>query len=145
MMVWKKPARQKLKQNLISKLFIPVKPVPASRPRISRYGNYYLQGYADFRKEIFRFFQTLKKKPVKDKVSFEVTLEIICSKPKKPTNDYPRGDIDNYTKAYLDSITYAGLAWEDDIQVVRLIATKRYQKDGEDYGAILTIRELKSI
>lgn len=130
---------------MISNLFIPVKPVPASRPRISRYGNYYLKGYTDFRKEIFRFFQTLKKNTVKDKVAFEVTLEIICAKPKKPTNIYPRGDIDNYEKAYLDSITYAGLAWEDDIQVVKMNSFKRYQKDGEDYGAILTIRELESI
>ena len=131
---------------MISNLFIPVKPQPASRPRISRYGNYYPKGYADFRKEIWKFFKTIKDKyePV-DKVSFKVTLEIICKKPKKPTNDYPRGDVDNYVKAYLDSITYAQLAWADDIQVVELIATKRYQDDTEEYGAILSIEQLTQL
>lgn len=131
---------------MISNLFIPVKPQPASRPRISRYGNYYPKGYTDFRKEIWKFFKTIKDKyePV-DKVSFKVTLEVICKKPKKPTNDYPRGDVDNYVKAYLDSITYAQLAWADDIQVVELIATKRYQDDTEEYGAILSIEQLTQL
>ena len=128
----------------ISNLFIPIKPQPASRPRISRYGNYYPKAYTDFRKEIYQFFKTLERNPI-SKVSFKVDLEIICKKPKKPTNEYPRGDVDNYVKAYLDSITYAGLIWEDDIQVVELNATKRYQEEGEEYGAILTITQLTGI
>lgn len=128
---------------MISNLFIPVKPQPASRPRISRYGNYYPKGYTDFRKEIYRFFKTIKDEYIAvDKVSFKVTLEIICKKPKKPTNEYPRGDVDNFVKAYLDSITYAQLAWVDDIQVTELIATKRYQNDGEDFGARISIEQL---
>mgnify|MGYP001599558396 CR=1 FL=1 len=130
---------------MISNLFIPIKPTPASRPRISRYGNYYPKGYTDFRKEIFRFFKGLSKQKfeeTKDKPMFGVEIEIICKKPEKPTNAYPRGDIDNYVKAYLDSITYAQIAWEDDIQVISLKASKRYQEDGEDYGAKLTINRL---
>jgi len=131
---------------MISKLFIPVKPAPASRPRISKYGNYYTKGYTDFRKEIYQFFKTIQKDYIAvDKVGFKVILDIICKKPKKPSNDYPRGDVDNYAKAYLDSITYAQLAWVDDIQVTELIVTKRYQEKGEDYGAILTVEQLKSI
>ena len=130
---------------MISNLFIPVKPTPASRPRISRYGNYYPKGYTDFRKEIFQFFKGLDKDEVDGSSQFAVVLEVICKKPKKPTNDYPRGDIDNYVKAYLDSITYAQLAWEDDIQVVDLKATKRYQENGEDYGAKLTITRIESV
>ena len=116
--------------------------MPASRPRISRYGNYYPKGYTDFRKEIYRFFKTLGSHEVIDKVSFKVTLEIICYKPKKPANEYPRGDVDNYVKAYLDSITYAQLYWADDIQVVEINATKRYQNDGEEFGAILSVEQL---
>lgn len=128
------------------KIFIPTKPTPASRPRISRYGNYYPKGYTDFRKEIYRFLKTLQKDLTAiDKVAFKVELEFICKKPVKPSNKYPRGDVDNYVKAYLDSFTYAQLFWVDDIQVTELIASKRYQEDGEDYGAILTVSELKSI
>ncbi len=129
--------------TMISNLFIPTKPTPASRPRISRYGNYYPKGYTDFRKEIYQYFKTIQKNHTPlDKVSFKVTLEIICKKPKKPTNEYPRGDLDNFVKAYLDSITYAQLFWIDDIQVTELIATKRYQNDDEEYGAILSVKQL---
>ena len=132
--------------TLISKeIFIPTKPTPASRPRISRYGNYYTKGYADFRKEIYLFFKTLKKPKETVDGMFKVELEIICKKPKKPSNEYPRGDVDNYVKAYLDSITYAQLFWIDDIQVTELIATKRYQEKGEDYGAILRVTQLTSV
>lgn len=124
---------------MISKLFIPIKPTPASRPRISRYGSYYPKGYTEFRKQIYKFFKGLEREEVDSVSEFRVELEVICYKPQKPTNNYPRGDVDNYLKAYMDSITYAQLAWEDDIQVTEIVASKRYQKDGENYGAYLTI------
>lgn len=124
-------------------IFIPVLPVPASRPRISRYGNYYPKGYTEFRKQMFKFLQGYRDKfSIEPDAQFEVTLEIICKKPKKPTNEYPRGDIDNYAKGYLDSLTYAQVWWEDDIQVTKLNLTKRYQEEGEDYGAQLSISKL---
>lgn len=128
---------------MISKLFIPVKPIPASRPRISRYGNYYAKTYMDFRKEIFQFFKTIQHKyEAVDNIKFEIKIDIICKRPKKLSNDYPRGDLDNYLKAYMDSITYAQIAWVDDIQVTQIKATKRYQDEGEDYGAYVTIKQL---
>lgn len=126
-------------------LFIPIKPVPASRPRISRYGNYYPESYTDFRKEIYRFFKGLDKQEACGKSKYRVSLEIICKKPKTPSNEYPRGDIDNFVKSYLDSITYAQLAWVDDIQVISINAMKRYQEDGEEYGARLSIQRIESV
>lgn len=131
---------------MISKeIFIPVKPTPASRPRISRYGNYYTKGYADFRKETWLFLKTLQKGCKAVDGMFKVEIEFICKRPKKLSNEYPRGDVDNYVKAYLDSVTYAQLFWLDDIQVTELIATKRYQEKGEDYGAILRVTQLTSV
>lgn len=127
-------------------IFIPVLPTPASRPRISRYGNYYPKGYTDFRKQIFKFLKQYQEEhEAIPNVEFKVKLEIICKKPKKPSNKYPRGDIDNYAKAYLDSLTYAQILWEDDIQVTELDLIKRYQEEGEDYGARLTVESLESI
>lgn len=124
-------------------LFIPVKPVPASRPRISRYGNYYPKTYTDFRKETFKFLQQFQnKRKANPDAEYSVVLEIICKKPKEPSNDYPRGDVDNYAKSYLDSITYAQIAWGDDTQIVDLRVKKRYQKEGEDYGAKIKIKQL---
>lgn len=124
-------------------IFIPVKPVPASRPRISKYGNYYPKNYTQFRKEVFQFLRQYKKKNTSvPKAEFKVHLEIICHKPKKPSNTYPRGDVDNYAKSYLDSITYTDFIWEDDIQVVDLRVTKRYTKDEEEHGAKLKVEQL---
>lgn len=72
---------------------------------------------------------------------FSVTLEFICQRPKNPSNRYPRGDNDNYQKGVIDSITYAGLFWEDDIQVTHIDAVKRYQKEGEPYGIKVSVCE----
>lgn len=129
----------------VLELFIPVRPVPASRPRISKYGNYYSKTYTDFRKEAYRFLKTIKNKFNDTKAPFEITVEIICYRPKNPSNIYPRGDNDNYEKSYYDSITYAGIAWDDDIQIIKNTTSKRYQKEGEDYGAKITIKQLKGI
>ena len=130
---------------MTSKIFIPTKPQAASRVRVSRYGSYHLKPYADFLKECTFFLKSLKKLHPAMTGMFEVDLEVICKRPRNPTNEYPRSDIDNYVKGYLDAITKAGLFWEDDIQVIKLVATKRYQETGEDYGAILRVTELKSV
>jgi len=128
---------------MISKIFIPVAPVPASRPRISKYGNYYPKTYTEFRKYLYKELKKYQGKyDAVKKAEFKVTLEIICKKPKKPSNPYPRGDVDNYAKGYLDGITYAGLFWDDDIQVTQLNISKRYQNEGEEYGANITIEQL---
>jgi len=131
---------------MISNIFIPVAPTPASRPRISRYGNYYPKNYTEFRKQLYMHLKKLQgKHKAVEKAEFSVELELICKKPKKPSNPYPRGDVDNYAKGYLDGITYAQLFWDDDIQVVKLNITKRYQEEGEDYGAKITIEQLTCI
>jgi len=127
----------------MSSIFIPVLPRPASRVRVSKYGNYHLKPYTDFRKEVYLFLKKYQKTyKALGKVEFEVKIEIICKKPKKPTNSFPVPDIDNFVKGYLDSLTYAQLYWEDDKQVVKINASKRYQGEGEDYGANITVKQL---
>lgn len=126
----------------VLELFIPVKPVPASRPRISKYGNYYNKTYTDFRREVYQYLKNIKNKFEDTTARFRIDLELICYRPKKPSKMYPRGDNDNYEKAYYDSITYAGIAWDDDVQIVSNTTSKRYQEEGEDYGAKITITQL---
>jgi len=126
-------------------LFLPVRPVPASRPRISRYGSYYTKTYTDFRREAYSYLKQVPNKFNDTSGRFKITLEIISYRPKKPSKSYPRGDNDNYEKSYYDSITYAGIAWDDDVQIVENITTKRYQEEGEDYGARIIIEQLKGI
>lgn len=122
------------------KIFIPVKPVPASRPRVSGFGAYYSKNYTTYRKEVHKFLKEIKDKyPIDSKSKFVVDVEFICYKPKRPSNNYPRGDVDNYLKSPLDAITYAEMIWDDDIQIVELHGYKRYQREGEEYGTKIKI------
>jgi len=125
-------------------LFIPSKPVSASRPRISKFGSYYSKSYMAYRKETHEFLKTIASKyPIKDKQLFEVHTEFICYKPKSPSNkDCPRYDLDNMLKAIWDAITHAKMVWHDDIQIIRSRSSKRYQKKGEPYGTKITIIEV---
>lgn len=128
---------------MISKIeiFIPVKPVSASRPRISRFGAYYSDSYMLYRKETHAFLTKIAKDyPIGKKTLFTIHVEFICYKPKKPSNkDCPRYDLDNLEKALYDAITHAKMIWHDDIQIIKSSAYKRYQRSGEAYGTRVTI------
>ena len=128
----------------IIELLIPVKPVSASRPRVSSRGTYYSDSYMAYRKQMHLFLKTIAKKyPINNKTLFEVRAEFICHKPKRPSNkDCPRYDIDNMEKALYDAITHAKMVWHDDIQIIRNSNSKRYQKEGEPYGTKITIIEV---
>jgi Holliday junction resolvase RusA-like endonuclease len=111
------------------KIVLKVDPVPASRPRISRRGfAYYGKTYEKFRREARAALDAMKKPkgcplggPLLVKVCF------FCKSPKKPTNVWPVGDIDNHVKSILDSLN--GWAWHDDSQIMWLVAEKRYSTE----------------
>lgn len=127
-----------------SKIFIPVKPVPACRPRVSPHGTFYSKPYTDFRRECYHFLSKIKSKhPVTDSC-YKIEIDFICRRPKKPSNEYPVGDVDNYLKGPLDAITTVGMLWMDDIQVISLSGTKRYAKANEEFGMHITIHELSA-
>lgn len=67
-----------------------------------------------------------------------VELLFIFNKPKtvKRNEPYVRPDLDKLIRAVLDALT--GVAYEDDQQVVRLVASKAY---GENEGVHITISE----
>lgn len=122
--------------------FIPVKPVPASRPRVSRWGTYFSKNYEAFRNECYRYLSKIKRKYPQELGTFRVNILFICYKPKKPTQDYPRGDVDNFLKGPLDAMTKVGMVWHDDMQITKLTGTKRYAKEGEGVGMKVTITKL---
>lgn len=124
------------------KLFVPVKPVPASRPRVTRFGTFFSKNYTDFRNEFYRFLSPIKKKYPTTDSTYSVDILFVCKKPKNPSNDYPIGDVDNYLKGPLDALTKCEMFWKDDIQVITLSGTKRYQHKNEDAGMHITIKEL---
>jgi Holliday junction resolvase RusA-like endonuclease len=125
-------------------IFLDNKPMSASRPRISKWGAYYSKTYMNYRKEVALILNKIKKDyPIDEKALFSVHLEFICYKPKSPSNkECPRYDIDNLVKAPLDSITHAKMIWKDDIQILEIFASKRYQKEGEPYGTKIIISKV---
>ena len=131
-----------MSRHILDTLFIPVKPTPASRPRISRYGNYYPKSYTDYRKATYQYLKKLKDKYSVMDGTYQVYLEFICYRPKKPSNSYPRGDCDNHQKAILDSITYAQIFWKDDDVITKITAEKRYQKEDEQVGTIISVMRI---
>ena len=122
--------------------FIPTKPCPASRPRVTSYGTYFTKNYNDFRLDSKKFLKTIAYKYPPSKGTFSVDLEFICYRPKNPTNTYAIGDIDNFAKAPLDAITQSKMVWEDDVQITELTCSKRYQNKDEPFGIKVIIRQL---
>lgn len=105
-------------------LIIPLNPVPASRPRVSRHaGVYYLKTYSTWMKQAALYLP--KGEPVFTG-PVAVAVQHFVKRPKTTKLSAPRGDVDNYLKATLDAITKCGAAWSDDDQVVTLIGTKRF-------------------
>ena len=122
-------------------LFIPVNPVPASRPRVGRWGTYYGKTYAAWRKEVTEFMEKFVKnnkitKPFEG--PFKIALTHSVRKPKTSKRLWPRGDIDNYDKAVLDALVNDGLLIDDDM-VLQLHSVKMFATETEREGTTVHI------
>ncbi len=115
------------------KLALP--PIPAPRPRVRVHNGvgfaYYAGKYKDF---LTQAPKAIPESPIFFEKGTPVAVEVTfaCSKPKKPANPYPVGDIDNYLKSILDAITKNGTYWHDDAQVDIIRANKVYT-EGDGY------------
>lgn len=112
--------------------FFEVTPVPASRPRVTRWGTYYGKRYQQFRVDMENALKFTQLEPLAGDLWIE--LEFIIPRPKSTKRKIPVGDIDNYVKGPLDSMTKHGGFWKDDDQIVHLEASKRFRKENEKYG-----------
>ena len=125
-----------------SSILVNVKPVPAARPRVTRWGTYFPKTYTDFRNECYHSLLKLSKQYPANDSAYIVDVEFICKRPKNPSNAYPVGDVDNYLKGILDALVHCKLFFNDDIQIIKLTGTKRYQKSKEEFGMRISISEL---
>ena len=107
-------------------LSFPLEPVPASRPRVSRYGPvYYGKRYTSFRKQAESVVpEVFTGQPLTG--TLEVIVTFFCKRPKTTKREEPRGDVDNYLKT-LDILN--GVVWEDDDQIKRITGTKRWEDE----------------
>lgn len=124
--------------NHVVTFFLSVNPVPASRPRVSKWGVYYGKHYTAWRKEAAQAL-ALHESEHHFTEPLKVTLVHSVRKARTSKRLYPRGDVDNYDKATLDAITSHTDLWDDDDQVVELHSSKTFAKHEEDVGCYIRI------
>jgi Holliday junction resolvase RusA-like endonuclease len=110
-------------------------PVPASRPRVTRWGTYYSKTYTNWRKEAMGLIKEAKT-TIDNCVT--VLVEQIVEKPKTSKKKFPRGDVDNYAKAPTDILTTKKF-WTDDDLITGLWTSKRFAEEGEEPRTEVTI------
>jgi Holliday junction resolvase RusA-like endonuclease len=113
-------------------LTVPLVPVPASRPRFSRFGKpYYGKNYTAFRKEATRYLESELFKDALEQSGIRfpllgglrLTAVYIVEKPKTSKREWPIGDVDNYLKT-LD--VFNGILWHDDDQITVMEGRKTW-------------------
>ena len=119
-------------------LFLPIDPVPASRPRFTRSGRIYFgKRYTQFRKEAEALFQLCELPPCFPLNGMViVTARFIVRPPKKTKRLHPRGDVDNYFKT-LDVVNE--IVWWDDDQIIWASMSKEF---GDSPGIELEVTEV---
>lgn len=124
-------------------LFLSVDPVPASRPRVTRWGTYYGKTYERFRREVKEILNDIVVKNTQINTPLFAIIEVVKRPPKTVSRQYPRGDVDNYAKGPLDSMTTDGNFWKDDDQLIALYVTKRYTLPNEEEGILITYKPIE--
>lgn len=112
------------------RIAIRLAPVPASRPKVGRWGTYYPKTYANWKKAAVEQLAAETRRHFDGPLA--VVVEQICHRPKTGGRLWPKGDADNHAKGPLDALTQATGIWDDDDQVVCLIALKRFADKGEE-------------
>jgi len=105
-----------------------VTPVPASRPRVTRWSTFFPKKYTQFREDMDIATSAILFTPFEGNIyaqlDFYIAIPKSWSKKKKLTKQGTycdnNADIDNYCKAILDALN--GVYYEDDRQVVMLKA-----------------------
>lgn len=119
------------KAGLLS-LWIGGKPVPAGRPRVSKFGTYYPKSYTAWLKESWAYVDKLETVVTDSPIA--LMIEAVCPTVKTSKFSMPMGDVDNFVKGPMDLLTKSQRAWIDDRQVVLLTVTKRYAGPDEEPG-----------
>lgn len=114
--------------QLCASLLFPLEPLPASRPRVTKWGTYIAKPYKAWLDAAGKYLKTVNVSIPPGHLA--VVVEFVCTKARTSKLTTPKGDIDNYAKAPLDAITHAGL-WEDDKWITHLTASKRFAAPGE--------------
>lgn len=108
-------------------IHLPINPVPASRPRVTRWSTYYKEPYNTFLKEAHDVVAKVwKTGPLT--TWLRVTIYVYPVRPKKPSNPYPAPDYDNYAKAVGDAMEK--VVYMNDKQIIDGRCIKAYAPAG---------------
>lgn len=127
---------------------ISINAVPASRPRISKWGAYYGKRYTAFRKAAPEAIQEAIKNSGVSHKDLPLTQTLECDfifriqQPKSTKLDYPRCDVDNLLKAIQDSIQ--GILIVDDNQIVEVRGRKEWADKNTQPTIELTLKIVDS-
>lgn len=116
--------------TLVASIHIPLEPVPASRPRVTRWGTFYLKTYSDWMAKAKKLLGA-GNLTFHEKAPLFVVVESVSTKARTSKLSYPRYDVDNSAKAVLDVVTKVTGWWHDDDQIVLLTSSKRFAAKGE--------------
>ncbi len=123
-------------------LVFPFDPVPASRPRVTRWGTYHTKTYKAWLTEAARTLASVSLSLPETPLAIVATF--VCPRAKTSKLVTPKGDLDNYIKAPLDAITHAGL-WPDDKWITFIAASKRFASPQEQPHTALHIYRLPCV
>jgi len=111
-------------------IFLELKPFPAPRPRVTKYGTYNDPKYTQYKKVLGMKANSIIKKPLENEVFIKIDFfyEIPKSWTKKKKAEAmwhkSKPDIDNLVKTVLDGLN--GIGFKDDGQVVSIQVRKQY-------------------
>jgi len=115
-----------------------INPVPASRPRVTRWATFYSKKYTQFKSDMLQavklmeFNKIPKNIPVSCDIQLFIQLPTSYSEKKKHALNggfcLNNADVDNYAKAILDGLN--DYVFDDDRQVVDLRIVKRWALKG---------------
>lgn len=144
---------------------LPITPVPASRPRVGKWGTYYSGKYKDFMDEAERIVASVLSgiEPAPAGQALEVWVVVALPRPRTNDDKYPirrtSGDIDNHAKSVLDAFNpdegarakrkagrgwdlSAGL-WADDCIIQTLHISKIWAPEGNSGYVEIAVKEKK--
>lgn len=124
---------------------ITLPPRPATRPRFTCRGRFAVaytdrkyREWLDAAEEELRTLLTDLPKGWDTSAPVRLTINFNVLKPKTSKLIYPKPDLDNYEKAFMDAVTQAEGFWDDDCQVVQLNSAKNFVLNEDQVGIDFT-------